>query len=295
MPSTVENWFKEVIKSSVTAKFQAMGGYLDGTMTTGDTMANTVKFPVRGRMEVYKLSGALERIPTNTADLTMVQVIMEDYEGTGYIRTQDAYKTGPSEQSALSDMLVEGARRKRDTLKLDALTAFQAANPGTVTTIGTGVEIPDIKTYLEAAASIRALGSEGRVWCAIPEMAWLQLNFYKEFANSQWVPDALKVFTPGQIPRMKTVQDVTFVRLPDEYFVSPAGQPTQLYHWMWHEKSMGAEMPFTSENVQMAVDITQQGWPVISRVALSGAAIGILPNGVKRFLLSKITTVTRPV
>ena len=289
----INDWFQEKIKDKVTSKFQATGGYLDGTMTTGDVQANTVKYPVSGRLEITELFGAIEPVEVNTADLTTVQVTMRDFEGSAYWRVQDAYKAGPSEQEALARMLAAGQRRKRDNLKLDALAAFQAAN-GAVTTTGTGVEVPDIKTYLEGAAAIRATGAEGRIWTAIPEMYWLQLSFYKEFANSQWVPDTEKVFTPGQIPRFRTLQDVTFIRLPDEYFKSPAGQPTQLYTWQWHEESMGAEMPFNVENVTMDKIPQMKGSPYLVKNNLSGCAIGVLPEGVKRFNLAKITSVTRP-
>lgn len=289
----IQDWYKEVIKDKVTMQFQALGGYLDNTMTTGDIQGNIIKFPIAGRMEIYKLSGAYEPIEVNNADLTTVQLTPEDYEGTVKWTTQDAYKAGPSEQGALVEMLTAGQRRRRDKLKLDALTAFQAGNP-LVQTFGTGSDIPDIKTYLEQAAIIRDIGGEGRIWCVIPEMAWLQLNFYKEFSNSQWVGTGNETFTPGQLPRFKTVHDVTFVRLPGEYFKSPAGQPTQIYHWMWHEKSMGAEMPFNVENVQFQQDFFSKGSPWIGKNSLSGAAVGILPEGVKRLNMAKITTVTRP-
>ncbi|MGL4490520.1 MAG: phage capsid protein [Rhizobiaceae bacterium] len=290
---SIQNWYKEFIKDKVTSKFQAMGGYLDGTMQTGDVQANLVKFPISGRMEITELFGAIEPVETNTVDLTTVQVTMRDFEGAAYWRTQDAYKAGPKEQDALAKMLAAGQRRRRDTLKLDALATFQAVNAN-VQTVGTGVETPDIKTYLEQAAVIRSTGAEGRIWAAIPEMAWLQLMFYKEFANSQWVPDADKVFKAGQLPRFKTVHDVTFARLPDEYFKSPAGQPAQLYHWMWHEDSMGAELPFNVENVEMERQFGMKGSPYLVKNNLSGCAIGVLPEGVKRLNFAKIATVTRP-
>jgi Phage capsid protein len=290
----IQDWYKEVIKDKVTSKFQALGGYLDNTMTVGDVQANTVKFPVSGRMEVYKLTGAIEAVPTNTADLTTVSMLFEDFEASAYWRVQDAYKAGPSEHNALADMMVKAVRRKKDNLKLDALAAFKAAQPAAVTTIGTGAEVPDIKTFLEGAVQIRATGAEGMVWCVIPEMYALQLDFYKEFANSQWRGPSDLPFSQGQISRARTVRGVNFMALPDEYFKSPAAQPTQLITWMWHMDAMGAEMPWNAENVSMDKDITKQGDPYLCKNGLGGAAIGILPNGVKQFLLQKITTVTRP-
>lgn len=34
------NWFREVIKDKITIMYQAKGGYLDGTMMSGDTQAD---------------------------------------------------------------------------------------------------------------------------------------------------------------------------------------------------------------------------------------------------------------
>lgn len=299
MPSTVENWFKEYIHDKVTTKFQALGGYLDGTMTQGDVQANLVKFPVEGRLEVYELTGAIEPVPVNTIDLTTVQVIMRDFEASGYWRVQDAYKSGPQEQDALARMIVKAARRKRDKIKLDALVAFQTAFPaatnlnlpGVVNTYGTGVEVPDIKIYHEAASDIFATGAEGTVYAAIRAKTHAQLLYYKEYADAKFIGES-GPWSDGQRTKMRRVQDIVFMTLPDEYFVFPTG--TSVHEWMWHESAMGVEMPFVAEQVTMDQTLLQ-GKPWLVRNNMSGAAIGILPEGVRRLHLLKSTTITRPV
>ncbi len=298
MPATIENWFKEFIHDNVTSKFQANGGYLDNTMTTGDVQANVVKFPVEGRLEVYELTGAIEEIPVNTIDLTTVSLFMKDFEASGWWRVQDAYRSGPKEQDALARMIVKAARRKRDGLKLDALKAFQLAlpggvntnTPGLVNTIGTGAEVPDIKMYHEAASDIWSTGAEGIVYFAIRQKTFTQLMYYKEFADSKFIGES-GPWSESQRAKMKRVQDMIFMPLPDEYFVYPT--TTQVHEWAWHENAMGAEMPFVAEQVTM-MQSDKQGQPWIVRNNMSGNAIGILPEGVKRLHVAKIQSVTRP-
>jgi hypothetical protein len=69
MSDQISAWFKELIKDQVTVQYQAHGGYLDGTMMSGDVQANTVKFPIIGRTEVYQLTGAIEMVPTGSPGL----------------------------------------------------------------------------------------------------------------------------------------------------------------------------------------------------------------------------------
>ncbi|RUT93239.1 phage capsid protein, partial [Mesorhizobium sp. M7A.T.Ca.TU.009.02.1.1] len=91
MSIQIAAWFTEKIKDKVTVQFQAHGGLLDGTMMSGDTQANTVKFPIIGRTEVYKLTGAIERVPVTGTGLTTVQLTMDDFEASDWWRVQDAY------------------------------------------------------------------------------------------------------------------------------------------------------------------------------------------------------------
>lgn len=294
----IQAWYREVIKDKVTIKFQAHGGLLDGTMMSGDTQANTVKFPIAGRTEVYELTGAIEPVPTGTLDLTTVQLTMRDFEASGWWRTQDAYKAGPSEQNTLASLIVNAVRRKRDKLKIDALTAFCNANPGSeIVTIGDGTGVIDVLHTERARAEIAGTGADedggyASVFALFPAMWMTQLCFYKEFADAQWVGLDSAPFSKTQRLRMKTVRGVNYIEGPDEYFTEY--ESTKLEAFMWHRDSMGAEMPWNMEAPIMTQDHTKQGSPWLVKAGLGGAAIGVQAKGVKRFRMAKIVAPTRP-
>lgn len=295
MAQSIENWFKELIKDKVTIQMQAHGGLLDNTMMTGDTQANLVKFPIIGRVDnVYQLTGGIEMVPVGNPGLTTAEVTMKDYEAAEWWRTQDAYKAGPSEKDALARLLTKAIRRKRDTIKLDALTAFEAASGGAVKTIGTGVEVPDVLHFEQAAAEIKSYGDDEdeQVFCLIPEMWMTQLCFYKEYADAQWVGPENAPFSKTQRMKMKTVRGITYIVGPNEYFVSPAA--TELYAWMWQKASVGAETPWSQENPSLTQHTDRQGSPWLAKVGMGGAAVGIQAEGVKRFHLKDITAPVRP-
>lgn len=295
MSLDIANWFKELIKDKVRIAMQAHGGLLDNTMTTGDTNAGTVKFPVAGRIDnVYKLTGAIEMVPVGSLGLRTVPLTLEDFEAAGWWTTQDAYKAGPSEKDALAQMLTKAIRRKRDTIKLDALAAFQAANPATVKTIGTGAEVPDVLHFEQGRAEIGSYGDDEdeEVFCLIPEMYSTQLKFYTEYANAQWVGPENAPFSKTQRMRMKTIQGITYIVGPDEYFSGDGG--TGLYTWMWKKGAIGAETPWSQENPSLTQHTDRQGSPWLAKVGMGGAAVGIETEGVKRFHLKKITAPVRP-
>lgn len=297
----ISAWFKEIVKDKVTTKLQAHGGLLDNTMVTGDTQANTVKFPIIGSgPTVYKLTGAIEAVPVEQVDLSTVQLTLEDFEATAFWRVQDAYKAGPSEKDALARVIVKSIRRYRDKIKYDALATFQAANAGTdptlhVTTIGTGAETPDVLHFEQGRAEIGAFGDDmddDIVFAMIPEMWMTQLSFYKEYADAQWVGPENAPFSKTQRMKMKTVRGITYIVAPDTYFTSP--QATELYAWMWRKSTMGAETAWNQETPDLTQRKDLRGSPWQTKVGLGAAAIGILPQGVKRLHLKKITAPVRP-
>lgn len=296
MSQNIANWYREVIKDKVTVLFQAHGGLLDGTMMGGDTQANTVKFPIVGRTEVYKLTGAIEMVPTGGPALTTVQVTMEDFEASDWWRVQDAYKAGPNEQQALAQIIVKAVRRKRDKIKIDALTAFANAGGSGVDTVGNGGSTIDIVDLEQARAQIAATGAddtgEVNVFCMLPAMWMSQLAFYKEFADAQWVGLDNAPFSKAQRSRMKTVRGVHYIEGPDEYFTEY--DTGKLEAFMWHKESMGAEMPWNQEAPTMSQHTDRQGSPWLIKAGLGGAAIGIQGAGVKRLRFAKITKPTRP-
>jgi hypothetical protein len=295
MAQTINNWFTEKIKDNITVLFQPDGGLLDNTMMRGDTQANIIKFPrVTGRSTVYQLTGAIENVPTGNPGLDTVQVTPADFEAAEWWRVQDAYKAGPVEQDALAKLIIRAVRRKRDGFKLDALAAFFTASAGAVTTIGTGAEVPDPTFFEQGRAEMGSFGTtdaDDVTWALVPEMWFSQLKFYKEYSNSQWSgPD--NVFSQAQRLKMRTVQGVTFIVAPDEYFTSPGG--TDLVSWMWQTSSMGAESPYDPDRTTMSQHEEKQGSPYLIKAAISGAAIGIQPKGVKKIFLKKLTSLIRP-
>lgn len=292
MSVQIAAWFRELIKDKITIQYQANGGLLDGTMMSGDTQANTVKFPIAGRTEVYKLTGGIEMVPNKGPALSTVQLTMEDFEASEWWRVQDAYKAGPNEQAMLASLLIKAIRRQRDRIKLNALAAFAAAGGSGVTTIGTGVEIPDILHFEQAAAEILGTGCEDMIFCGIPSMWESQMAFYKEWADATYRGPEDAPFTKAQRRKMKTIRDVTYIMLPDEYFVEPAA--TQLYTYMWAKEALGAESPWNQEAPSISQHTDRQGSPYLAKVGMGGAAIGIQGAGVKRLHLKKILAPARP-
>jgi hypothetical protein len=296
MSQNIAAWYTEKIKDQVTVQFQAHGGLLDGTMMSGDTQANTVKFPIIGRTEVYKLTGAIERVPVNGVGLSTVQLTFEDFEASDWWRVQDAYKAGPNEQAALSGIIVKAVRRKRDKIKIAALTDFANAGGSGVTTIGDGTAVIDVLHTERARAEIAATGAddtgEAMVYCLLPSMWMTQLCFYKEFAEARWVGDDNAPFSKTQRLRTRTVRGVNYIEGPDEYFTEY--ETGKLEAFMWHKESMGAETPIPEAGPTIDRMPGEQGTPYLVKAMLSGAAIGIQGAGVKRLRFQKIAAPVRP-
>lgn len=297
MSNQAPAWFKEVIKDKVTVQFQSHGGLLDHTMMGGDTKAGTVKFPIIGRSQVYKLTGAIEFVPVGGPGLSTVSVNLEDYEASEWWRTQDAYKAGPNEQAALAQIVTKAVRRERDLIKLRALRAFANTGGSGVTTIGDGTNVIDIIELEQARAEIAATGAddtgEANVFCILPAMAMTQLCFYKEFADANWVGLDNAPFSKTQRMRMKTVRGVNYIEVPDEYVEEYS--EGKLEAFMWHKESMGAETPWNQENVSLTQHADRQGSPWLMKAGVGGAAIGIQGAGVKRIRFEKLTKPIRPV
>ena len=299
MAQDISKWFKEVIRDKVIIGMQAHGGLLDYTMESGDVQGNLVKFPItRGRAAVYELSGSIQPVPIGNPGLDTIPIILRDYEAVAWWRTQDAYRAGPSEQNTLTKLLVKAIRRKRDTIKLDALEAFETATTTPeIATIGTGVEVPDVLHFEQARAEIASLGQEeeDEVFAIIPEMWMSQLSFYKEYGTMDWSGMEHMPFSKVTRSKMRIVHGIHYIVGPDEYFKSPAGQPTQLIGWMWSKSAMAAETAWNQETPSLSQHHDKEGSPWLAKSALSGAAVGLQPQGVKRFLLKKILVPVRPV
>ncbi len=289
------NWLKEVIKDKVSISYQANGGYLDNTMMNGDTQAGLVKFPIAGRVEAYKLTGAIQLVQASSPDLTTVQVQFDDYEASAWHRTQDMYKIGPNEQTTLATLISKSIRRQRDRIKWNALGTFVGL--GGIDTIGDGTAPIDITDTEAAAAQIFGTGAgedDGdMLFCPMPEMWFSQMMFYKEFADARYAGPEDIPFSKAMRRTAKTVRRITYFTMPDEYFTGPAGD--QLYSYMWARSAMGAETPWNKEAPSMTQHAEYEGSPWLIKAGVSGAAIGIQKPGVKRLHFKKITRPERPV
>lgn len=285
-------WFREVIKDKITIQYQAKGGLLDGTMMSGDTQANTVKFPIVGRIEATELTGSIQKIQTGNADMTTVQVTMKDFEASGWIRSQDKYKMGPNEQDAVARILTMAIKRQSDWIKLNALDLFTAGAPD-IGAVG-GTDLIDI-TFLERGrAEIAAAGEidEDEYFCPLPELWMSQLLFYKEFADAKYVGPENAPFSKAMRQRARTVRDVHYFTMPDEYFKGIDANSFDTY--MWAKSAMGAETPWNKEQPSFTEHADYEGTPLLGKVGMGGAAIGIQRKGVKRLRFKKITTPERP-
>lgn len=293
MSQQISNWFKELLKTSVTVQLQSQGGYLDGTMMPGDGNANTIKFPIIGRTEVYKLTGGIEMVPTGNVGLSTVQVTMEDFEVSEWWTVQDAYKAGPSEKDALAKIIAMAIRRKRDNVKLDALRAFAALVGTEVTVIGAVGNTPDLLHFEQGRAEIAGAGAgDDEVFCPIPAMWMSQLCFYKEFADATWTGPDNAPFSKAQRLKMRTLRGITYIEMPDEHFADVAGGGQETF--MWQKSAMGCEIQTDMENASMTQHTDRQGSPWLAKAHLSAAAIGIQGKAVKRFTLKKLTAPVRP-
>lgn len=313
MTDQAANWYKELIRAQIRERNKVRGGFLDETMTRGDGGAGKIKFPVvGGEILIYKLSGAIQKVKTSSPTLSMVEVSTEDFEGAAWMRVQDWRKQGPSEQAAVGKEMQKAIRFKRDTLKIDAMEAFATNgsslpdNPTTIDTIGDGTTNIDLIDVIEARSSIAGTGSEEDLYFPIPE-AWMdQLEMYKEFSNMEYIGDKELPFARMSNVRKRTFRGVHLFTLPDKYFYLGTGKfgsgagnkpfdtAGYLDTFMWSKDAMGAEMEWNQEDMSISMHPEMEGTPMLGKVGLSGAAVGILPEGVKKMRFKAQLRATRP-
>ncbi|MGR6465442.1 phage capsid protein [Rhizobium sp. PAMB 3182] len=310
----VENWFREIIRDKVRIRYQAMGGYLDETMSRGDGGAGSIKFPVVGGViQMYELTGALQEIDASGINLDMVEVSIRDFEAAAYLRIQDTRKMGPSQQDALAKLMARAVRLKRDRLKLDVLDGFATAGattltdtPTTIETIGDGTKAMDIETAVYLTDVLKGAGSDEDLFCPLPHAQFSQLMMYKQFSNSQYAGPADLPFAKAGKVRMKTFQDVHFMALPNELFAygtgaygtGSGGKPFDdsgyLDLYAWAKDAAGSEIEWDQENMSMDPQPQLKGTPTLCKVQLSGNAVGLLPEGIKKVRVKAINMATDP-
>jgi hypothetical protein len=311
MTTQAPNWYREIIRDKVRARYQAMGGYLDGTMSRGDGSAGVIKFPVIGRVEAYELSGSIQKVKNTNPNLDMITVMIRDFEASAWMRVQDARRQGPNEQAAVGKQLSNAIRRQKDKLKLEALRTFADGTsalqdaPQTVQTIGDGSEVIDVLHALQAVDAIRGTGAEDEVFWPIPESWFTQLMMYKEFANADYVGSADLPFAKAANVRKRTWRNIHVMTLPNEYFTDGTGangtgtsgnafDPSGYVDtYMWAMDAVGNEAEWDQENMSLTTHADYEGSPMLGKVGLSGNSVGILPEGVKRLRFKAINNAAR--
>lgn len=308
----VEAWFKEIIKDGTTQRLKSNGGLLDGTMKTGENVAGTIKFPISGgRIVMYKLSGAIEEVRPQGLDIDVVSLQATDYTAEATIRNQDSLRQTPSYQAEVSDAMAKSVRVKRDGIKFDALNAFcNAGNanipgggPTTPISFGDGSARIDMLQAMTACAQIRGAGGDGNCYWAMPFMWFDQLEMYKEFASKDYQGDKELTFARSELVNKKTFRGVHFIALPDEHFTFGTGayvagqsewnDANYLDTFMWTKDAMGCETFWSKEQMDINEWIGKAGKPLLCDTALSGAAVGLLPEGVKRIRAKAIKDIVR--
>lgn len=293
MSENIPAWFRELIVDKITIASQSEGNLLAGTMMGGDLQAGTYKFPILGRVEAYKLTGAIQLISASNPGMSTVSVTPDDYEASTWWRTQDAYKAGPNEQQGLATLIARAIGRKADAIKLDALNAFMSVGSPPAT-IGDGTAAIDILNVLAARDAIRAKGITGPIWFPVPASWFSQFMMYKEFADSLYVgPGDLPLASNGAV-RKKTWQGVNIFEVPDEVLAPYIISSTKQVTWMWAQEAMGAETPWNKQTPSMDQHTEYEGSPYLIKAGMGGCAVGINADGVKRLEYLVQTTPVRP-
>lgn len=289
-----EKWFKEKIKDMVWMQFQAMGGHLDGTMVGGDEQAGTYKFPTFGRFDTYELTGAIQEVQGSNAEMDIVSVAPRDFEASAWWRDQDIYKMGPNMQAAMARALTMAIRRRRDWIKIEALHKFTA---GTATQdIGGAALLPDPILLEQGRAEIAATGADdmdiGGVFCPVPEMWMSQLCLYEEWKNAKFRGADNLPWSKAMREKAKTVRGVHYFTMPDEMFQSDDNGSSIITH-MWAHTALGAETPLSQELPSITQHHDREGSPWLMKNRVSGCAVGIQRNAVKKIRFKKLTALER--
>jgi hypothetical protein len=292
MPLEAETWFKEIIRDLIAVQYQAVGGYLDGTMTGGDLEAGTYKFPIIGRLEAVLLTGAIQPVQAGEADLDIVSVSPSDYEASAWVRKQDLYKMGPNQQAGLAKLLTMAIKRKRDQIKRDALHTFTAATA--TQDIGGSTTLINPRLLEQGRAEIAATGADdmslGGVFCPLMEKWMSQLCQYKEWNDARYVGSNDLPWSKAMRDRAKTVRGVHYFTMPDEMFLSDDSGTSYITH-MWGVSAVGAETPWNQEAPEFTKHPQMEGSPWLGKTGVGGAAVGIMRNGVKKIRFKAQTTI----
>lgn len=300
MSTNAPAWFSEMMKTKITQIRQARGKRLAGTTRRGDVKEKKVKFPIGGRGEAYKLTGAIQKVkPMNTGRST-VEVDMEDFEASDWVFTPDLEKMGPNELQQTASELSLAIARREDHIQWDATAAFAAANSDVIK-VGDANTVITPQMTIATKAKLRAHGDNGAydIFCPLPEMCFEQLMQYKEFSNAEWRGgDDLPMLSMRDM-EVRNHRGVIYFTMPDEYFKDAAGASiadtaTDSYTYMWCSDALGVESNWDEQEPSFTQHADYEGSPWLGKVGMGGAAVGILGKGVARIQLKKLTDLVRP-
>lgn len=314
MSQNVAAWFKEIIRDKVRMRYQQKGAYLDGMFTTGDGGAGEVKYPVMGgTVLMYQLDGSIQEIDASKLSFDMLSVKIIDWEAAAYLpMPADERKMGPSGQEGIAKLMALAVRKKRDEVRFDALSAISGAtstlsdNPKTVETIGDGSARITLDDAIRVADSLRGAAVEDDIYWPMPWTWFSQLERYKEFATKDYQGDKELPFARMSNVNKRTYRGVHFIALPNEVFNygtgkygtgsgnDPFNENGYLDTFAWAKEAVGAEIEWNQENMDMTRMPQLKGSPTLCKVGLSGNAIGLLPEGVKRIRMKAINKSVDP-
>jgi hypothetical protein len=104
----------------------------------------------------------------------------------------------------------------------------------------------------------------------------------------------------------RTYRGVHFIALPDEVFTygtgkygtgsngDPFDEAGYLDTFAWAKDAVGAEIEWSQEDMDMTRLPQLKGSPTLCKVQLSGNAVGLLPEGVKRIRMKAINKAIDP-
>lgn len=289
-------WFREIIVPRIEQMNKVEGDYLSGTMMPADEEGGSYKFPIAtGSLATYKLTGAIQPVQTSGVGLDYVTVTPDDFEVSTYLRQQDLSRVGPAMETMVASEVSKAVSKRKDWIKLDALQAFMtvASPPATV---GQGAaDVIDILDLEQIGASMRGYGYREPIYLPIPEMWMSQLCLYEEFAKADWQGPSDLPLSKAEATTRRTWRGLNLFTLPDEYFdrYAPSGGGAQ-YTFAWCRTAMGAHAGTEMKNPSATPQPQLEGTPLLLKGAVSGAAVGVNANGVRRLHFKKLTELVRP-
>jgi hypothetical protein len=296
MSVTVEAWLRQKWKDKYTNKMQSRGRLLQGTALRGDTDGKTVTFAIMGKApRPVIITKTLQKVkPANITGST-VDVTLEDRELADYVYTPDISKMGPNLADGKQNAIGMSFGREHDLVQTEAMNAFVETDTSTME-IGDGSAALSLDQLLTLKAQIAGTGSTemGNIFCGIPHMDYSNFMLVKEFASADWIGGDALPLTQMNVPK-KTWGGIHFMCLPDEYFTAVApSNSAQQYSFLWHREAVGVETNIADGPPVMEVDHSMEGSPTLIKDFMSTAAVGILPEGVRRVHSLKRTSVAFP-